>query len=103
MIVAYPGLNLIQAAEIDDEIKQSIIDFTLLLNSCYGLERDIRTDLGGFACVIENEDDILILKEKYYLDVTKDIFETEEYIGDYIARLYILSSDYAIKVYMKGI
>ena len=102
MIVADPGLNLILSADIDKDVKQSIIDFTLLLNSCYGNERYIQSGLRGFACIIENEDDIHILKEKYYLDIAKDIFETEEHIGEYISRLYILSSDYAIKVYMKG-
>ena len=102
MIVADPGLSTILTADIDEDVKRSIIDFTLLMNSCYGYERDIQSSLGGFACIVENEDDILTLKEKYYLDVAKDIYESEEQIGEYISKLYILSSDYAVRVYMKG-
>ena len=71
------------------------------MNKYYGSDRDICKDIGGFACIVESKDDVDELKKEYYLDLNNDIFEEEEILDHYIARLYILSCDYSIKVYFR--
>lgn len=101
MIIVYPDLKFVPETNVDEKIRQSITDFTLLMNKYYGYDRDICKDIGGFACIVESEDDVDELKNEYFLDLNNDIFEEEEIIGDYIGRLYILSCDYSIKVYFR--
>lgn len=101
MIIVYPDLKFVPETNVDEKIRQSITDFTLLMNKYYGYDRDICKDIGGFACIVESKDDVDELKNEYFLDLNNDIFEEEEIFDHYIARLYILSCDYSIKVYFR--
>lgn len=83
------------------EIRDSVTAVVNVLDMCYGEDRDYFKALGGFACVIESPEDVEVLKDEYYLDILNDIYEEEESFENYIGRLFVLSSDYAIKVYCR--
>lgn len=44
MIIVYPDLKFVPETNVDEKIRQSITDFTLLMNKYYGSDRDICKD-----------------------------------------------------------
>ncbi len=94
-------LNVIKNT-IPKEIYTKCLEFVEILDSEYGSNRNIDTDMGGFVAIIENLKDISLLEVNHSLDLFNDIAENVEVITvkdkDYISILYMLSSDYGITV-----
>ena len=83
------------------EVKESIVETLTILDENYGAERSIDADLGGYVLIIETQTDINELHAASKLDLTEDIYEYVESVGEYLKVLYLLSSDFAVVVYIR--
>ena len=45
-------------ADISDRLRSDISQSVTILNTAYGVDRDVYKDLGGFCCIVSNEEDI---------------------------------------------
>lgn len=71
-----------------------------MLDENYGVERNIKADLGGYVLIAENIVDIEILKQSKLKAVVAeytDVIECSEGVN-WTSSLFLLSSDYAIVV-----
>lgn len=82
-------------------LKSDISQSISILNTAYGVDRDVYNDFGGFCCIVSNEDDIKFLLDRWNVDILNDISEVTLEIDGYIKKLFIISSDYAIVAYIK--
>lgn len=87
---------------ITDRLKSDISQSISILNTAYGIDRDVYNDLGGFCCIVSNEENIKLLLDKWHIDILNDISEVTLEIDGYIKKLFIISSDYAIVAYVKA-
>ncbi len=87
------------------EIYNKCLEIVDILDDSYGEDRNIDSDLGGFIAIIEDVNELEILRDIHYLDVYRDIVEYIEEITDkditYYSILYMLSSDYGINIIVK--
>lgn len=82
------------------EVIKSIREIINILDKSYGSERDVEEDLGGYILIVENIDDIEILKQdklKGLIPEYTDIIKCSEG-ANWTSSLFLLSSDYAIVV-----
>ena len=82
------------------EVINNISDIIDVLDENYGVERNIKADLGGYVLIAENIVDIEILKQdklKGLVAEYTDIIECSEGVN-WTSSLFLLSSDYAILV-----
>ena len=86
---------------ITDKLKADISQSISILNTAYGVDRDVYNDLGGLCCIVSNEDDTKLLLDRWNVDILNDISEVTLEIDGYIKKLFIISSDYAIVAYIK--
>lgn len=82
-------------------MKSDISQSISILNTAYGVDRDVYNDLGGFCYIVSNEDDIKFLLDRWNVDILNDISEVTLEIDGYIKKLFIIGSDYAIVAYIK--
>lgn len=77
-----------------------ISEFICILNYNYGCKRDVYKDLGGYALILEDENDVEEIKKNILKGIIPeyiDNIECEE--GKrYCLSLFLLSSDYAVIV-----
>lgn len=83
----------------------SVKEMARQLDDCYGADRDIVADLGGYIVILYGKSDEV---EKEYEEVLErhslqmDLYEFEEKYqneqGTAVVRLYLCSSDYAVAV-----
>ena len=91
-------LNELRAYPV--EVINSISDIIDVLDENYGVERNIKADLGGYVLIVENIVDIEILKQdklKGLIAEYTDMIECSEGVN-WTSSLFLLSSDYAIVV-----
>ena len=82
------------------EVINNISDIIDALDENYGVERNIKADLGGYVLIVENIVDIEILKQdklKGLIAEYTDMIECSEGVN-WTSSLFLLSSDYAIVV-----
>ena len=82
------------------EVINNISDIIDVLDENYGVERNIKADLGGYVLIAENIVDIEILKQdklKGLVAEYTDIIECSEGVN-WTSSLFLISSDYAIVV-----
>ena len=82
------------------EVINNISDIIDVLDENYGVERNIKADLGGYVLIAENIVDIEILKQdklKGLVAEYTDIIECSEGVN-WTSSLFLLSSDFAIVV-----
>ena len=82
------------------EVINNISDIIEVLDENYGVERNIKADLGGYVLIVENIVDIEILKQdklKGLIAEYTDMIECSEGVN-WTSSLFLLSSDYAILV-----
>lgn len=82
------------------EVINNISDIIDVLDENYGVERNIKADLGGYVLIVENIVDIEILKQdklKGLIAEYTDMIECSEGVN-WTSSLFLLSSDYAIVV-----
>lgn len=82
-----------------------IKDMAEKLDECYGADRDIVADLGGYIVIFYGKP---IEVEKEYAEILKqysmpqDLYESEERYqtdqGEVVVRLYLCSCDYAVVI-----
>lgn len=102
MIIVGKVKELDKVKDYPTEVKEKIREQLEILDNCYGTDRNLKKDLGGYIAVVESKEDIKIL-QKEYLDIYQEIPEIQlELEGDtqekWLYLLYILSSDYAIGI-----
>lgn len=86
--------------KLDSEVIEVIKIQLRTLDDCYKANRDIEKDLGEYVLILQDENDVIIVKG----NIVKDIIP--EYINDieceggkqYCLALFLLSSDYAVVV-----
>lgn len=104
------GIAMLELATVKDMVKiennalplkESVKVVLEILDNNYGENRDIKLDLGGYVIVIEDEQDLEELNN-IHIDVNTAIPEFVDIIGnkEYVNVLLILSSDYAISLFM---
>lgn len=81
---------------------ESIKESVDILESFYGVDRDIEVDLGGYVAIIQSPSDIEELKENL-LDIYEEIPELVERVTTcnnevWLKLTFIMSSDYGIVV-----
>ena len=82
------------------EVINNISDIIDVLDENYGVERNIKADLGGYVLIAENIVDIEILKQdklKGLVAEYTDIIECSEGVN-WTSSLFLLSSDFSIVV-----
>ena len=82
------------------EVINNISDIIDVLDENYGVERNIKADLGGYVLIAENIVDIEILKQdklKGLVEEYTDIIECSEGVN-WTSSLFLLSSDFSIVV-----
>ena len=82
------------------EVINNISDIIDVLDENYGVERNIKADLGGYVLIVENIVDIEILKQdklKGLIAEYTDMIECSEGVN-WTSSLFLLSSDFAIVV-----
>ena len=82
------------------EVINNISDIIDVLDENYGVERNIKADLGGYVLIVENIVDIEILKQdklKGLIAEYTDMIECSEGVN-WTSSLFLLSSDYSIIV-----
>ena len=90
-------------SQIWERLKQRIET----LEECYGVDRDLEADLGGyvvsFSSMSQNEQaEHRNILERYHADVNECEFQDVVIVGDeqkWIEELYILSADYGIVMF----
>ena len=82
------------------EVINNISDIIDVLDENYGVERNIKADLGGYVLISENIVDIEILKQNKLKAVVAEYTDIIECSGgvNWTSSLFLLSSDYAILV-----
>ncbi len=84
------------------KVMESIKESVDILESFYGVDRDIEADLGGYVAIIQSPSDIEELKENL-LDIYEEIPELVERVTTcnnevWLKLTFIMSSDYGIVV-----
>ena len=82
------------------EVINNISDIIDVLDENYGVERNIKADLGGYVLIAENIVDIEILKQDKLKGLAPEYTDVIEVINgeNYTSSLYLLSSDFSIVV-----
>ena len=82
------------------EVINNISDIIDVLDENYGVERNIKADLGGYVLIAENIVDIEILKQSKLKAVVAeytDVIKCSEGVN-WTSSLFLLSSDFSIVV-----
>ena len=82
------------------EVINNISDIIDVLDENYGVERNIKADLGGYVLIVENIVDIEILKQSKLKAVVAeytDVIKCSEGVN-WTSSLFLLSSDFSIVV-----
>ena len=82
------------------EVINNISDIIDVLDENYGVERNIKADLGGYVLIVENIVDIEILKQDKLKGLRAeytDMIECSEGVN-WTSSLFLLSSDFSIVV-----
>lgn len=95
-------IKLGHVADIDtftvpDCIKSDVFSILTTLDKCYGANRDINSDMGGFVVICDNSD---ILNIPHF-DITTEVAEYSETIGNYEKSLFISGTERNIVIYRK--
>jgi hypothetical protein len=88
-------------ANLNKTMQKAIQGDIKILDENYGAERDIDKDLGGYVVILDVAEDITELNKSIKLSIKEDIFEYALIVDNYIKALYILSSDFAVVVYIR--
>ena len=83
--------------QIPESIKSDVISVLMILDECYGSNRNIDSDMGGFVVICTNSEQLDIP----YFD-NYDIAEYTEIVGDYEKSLYISGTERNVVVYRKS-
>ena len=102
MIIVGKVKELDKVKDYSSEIKEKIREQVEILDNCYGENRDLKKDLGGYIAIIQSKKDIEVLKQEH-LDIYKDIAEfqivlQEDVKEKWLYVLFTLSSDYVIGI-----
>lgn len=82
------------------EVMKEVKEIVNIINKNYGVNRNIKLDLGGYVAVAENIDDIKELKLEKLKGISPeyiDILECKEGVN-WTSSLFLLSSNYSIVV-----
>ncbi|MBC5628654.1 hypothetical protein H8S20_07105 [Clostridium sp. NSJ-6] len=96
----YKENQLLEVNNIPPEVIESIKVTIDILNENYGVDRNIESDLGGYAVIAENIVDIEILKQDKLQGLVPeytDVIKCSEGVN-WTSSIFLLSSDYAIVV-----
>ena len=100
MIKVYKENQLLEVNNIPSKVIESIKATIDILNKNYGVDRDIEADLGGYIVIVENIEDIQMLKQDKFKNLMPeytDVIECSEGVN-WTSSLFLLSSDFAIVV-----
>ena len=92
--------NLEASKDYPGEVVKEIFKIIEILESNYGINRNIEENLGGYVLIVENIVDIEILKQdklQGLIPEYTDIIECSEGVN-WTSSLFLLSSDFSIVV-----
>jgi hypothetical protein len=93
--------ELLKISNLNKTMQKSIQSDIKILDENYGINRDIDKDLGGYVVILDVAEDITELNKSIKLSIKEDIFEYAIIVDNYIKALYILSSDFAVVLYIR--
>ena len=93
--------ELHRAEGLPDAVRADIAATVHILDSCYGADRDMIADLGGFVGIVGIVSDFQKLLSDWHIDVRSDMCESCTVIEGYVKKLFILNPDYAVVLYIK--
>ena len=71
----------------------------MILDIEYGENRNY-LESGGYSIIVENAEDIPVLKEIIDFDAHPCEWATQIYVTGYLSALYVMNDDFSIMVYM---
>ena len=77
-------------------IQEKIHEVLVILDDCYGVNRDVQKDLGGYVMVLESQEDVEALKDCMNVNLEAETFEYVDDLSGYLGCLLLLGSDYHI-------
>ncbi|MGV8905932.1 MAG: hypothetical protein ACOH15_04980 [Acetobacterium sp.] len=75
-------------------IQKMVNDVLVILDDCYGINRDVMKDLGGYVMVLESQEDMDALKDNMKVNLEAETFEYVMEASKYLGCLLLLGSDY---------
>lgn len=93
--------ELPKAEGLPDAVRADIAATVGILDSCYGADRDMIKDLGGFVGIVGTVGDFQKLFSEWHIDVRSDACELSMIIDGYVKKLFILNPDFAVILYIK--
>ena len=101
MICIGTAKELSKADGLPDAVRADIAATVGILDSCYGADRDMIRDLGGFVGIVGTVGDFQKLFSEWHIDVRSDVCELSMIIDGYVKKLFILNPDFAVILYIK--
>ena len=101
MICIINAGELHRAEGLPDAVRADIAATVHILDSCYGADRDMIRDLGGFVGIVGTVGDFQKLFSEWNIDVRSDVCELSMIIDRYVKKLFILNPDFAVILYIK--
>lgn len=101
MICITTAKDLHKAEFLPKRVYADIAAAVGILDHCYGADRDMRRDLGGFVGIVGTCGDFEKLISEWHIDLRSDACEFSMAVEGYVKKLFIINPDYAIMLYVK--
>ena len=86
----------------DWDLNMSLHNYLSVLDENYGQDRNIYEDDGGFAIIIEDEQQLQ--EASVYVDLETDIYEYIDEINEnYICMLKLCNNEFSVMVYIRKV
>ncbi|MBN1067580.1 hypothetical protein [Clostridium sp. ZS1] len=100
MIKLYRTDELEKITQYPKQMVRSIKEIIEVLDSNYGTNRNVNSDLGGYIIVVESKEDVANIETnilKGTIEEYTDVIKSDDGIEHY-SSLFLLSSDYSVIV-----
>ena len=101
MVCIGTSKELYKARGLPEAVRADIAEMVNILDTCYGEDRDMTADLGGFVGIVGTVGIFEELLSRWHIDVRRDVCEYSIRIDGYIKKMFILNPDYVILLYIK--
>jgi len=75
-------------------IQEKIHEVLVILDECYGANRDVQKDLGGYVMVLESQNDVEELKDSMKINLAAETFEYVVEANEYLGALLLYGADF---------
>lgn len=79
-------------------VQSMVTNVLSILDDAYGINRDLKKDLGGYVVLLESTNDIESFKDTINVNLETAIFEYVDAVAGYLGCLLLLGSDYHLYI-----